>query len=75
MTGGSGQGSKVCNFLDSMHQLLRLVVGNWLTIAISPSFLVFLSLQITDRSEAASVAVQSIEIKHGEPVVVQFAAP
>ena len=31
--------------------------------------------QITDRSEAASAAVESMEIKHGEPLVVQFAAP
>ena len=31
--------------------------------------------QITDRSEAASSAVDSMEVKHGEPLVVQFAAP
>lgn len=31
--------------------------------------------QITDRTEAADAAVQSMEIKGGEPLVVQFAAP
>ena len=33
------------------------------------------SSQIMDRSEAASAAVDSMEVKHGEPLVVQFAAP
>lgn len=33
------------------------------------------SPQIMDRSEAASAAVDSMEVKHGEPLVVQFAAP
>ena len=31
--------------------------------------------QISDRSEAANTAVESMEIKSGEPLVVQFAAP
>lgn len=31
--------------------------------------------QISDRSEAASLAVESMEIKSGEPLVVQFSAP
>ena len=34
-----------------------------------------LSCQITDRSEAANSAVSSMEIKSGEPLVVQFGAP
>jgi len=33
------------------------------------------SPQIMDRSEAASAAIDSMEVKHGEPLVVQFAAP
>ncbi|CAI8004588.1 Ragulator complex protein LAMTOR1 [Geodia barretti] len=30
---------------------------------------------VTDRSEATAAAVESMEVKHGEPLVVQFAAP
>ena len=33
------------------------------------------SPQVTDRSEATAAAVESMEVKHGEPLVVQFAAP
>ena len=28
-----------------------------------------------DRSEATNAAVHSMEVKHGEPLVVQFATP
>ena len=35
----------------------------------------FYAIQMEDRSEATNAAVHSMEVKHGEPLVVQFATP
>ena len=32
-------------------------------------------VQVEDRSEATNAAIENMEVKHGEPLVVQFAAP
>lgn len=61
-------------FLKNGIQLLIKLAGRSIHPPVYP-LTCALFPQITDRSEAASSAVDSMEVKHGEPLVVQFAAP
>lgn len=64
MRGVSRQATKLPNSNQPPQVLLSKEL-------VSPTDLRF----IADRAEAAASAVRSMEIKHGEPLVVQFAAP
>jgi len=60
--------SRQTNKLPASNQPPQVMLSKEL---VSPTDVKF----IMDRSEAASAAVDSMEVKHGEPLVVQFAAP
>ena len=73
---GVGVGANIFVYLESiagcMTYIHVYILGSYKRKHALPPFHL---PQITDRSEAASAALESMEIKHGEPLVVQFAAP